>query len=69
MCIRLISIHATAYVPDAPPPCICHTLGQENSAFDICVDAFNCVWLRLREFNLRVFVYLSMRLDALSSNS
>ncbi len=36
---------------------------------EFCVDAFNCVRLRLREFNLRVFVYLSMRLDALSSNS
>ncbi len=43
--------------------------GQENSAFDICMDAFNCVRLRLREFNLHVFVYLSMRLDALLSNS
>ncbi len=26
-------------------------LGQENSAFDPCVRAFNCVRLRLRKFN------------------
>ncbi len=38
--------------------------GQENSAFDICMDAFNCVRLRLREFNLHSFVGPSMHLDA-----
>ncbi len=30
--------------------------GQENSAFDPCVRAFNCVRLRLRKFNLRALV-------------
>ncbi len=43
--------------------------GQENSAFDICVHAFNCVRLRLREFNLHTFVGPSMHLDALYPDS
>ncbi len=38
--------------------------GQENSALDICVDAFNCVHLRFREFNFHMFVGPSMHLDA-----
>ncbi|SJL16922.1 uncharacterized protein ARMOST_20454 [Armillaria ostoyae] len=48
----------------SPPPRQLFSLsGQENSAFDICVHAFNCVRLRLREFNLHMFVDLSMHLD------
>ncbi len=30
--------------------------GQENSAFDPCVRAFNCVRLCLRKFNLHALV-------------
>ncbi len=39
-------------------------MGQENSALDICVDAFNCIHLHLREFNFHMFVGPSMHLDA-----
>ncbi|KAK0429885.1 hypothetical protein EV421DRAFT_1913810 [Armillaria borealis] len=40
------------------------SMGQENSAFDICMHVFNCVRLCLHEFNLHMFVGLSMHLDA-----
>ncbi len=56
------SIHTLSPVVDQEP-------GQENSAFDICVHAFNCVRLRLREFNLHTFVGPSMHLDALYPDS
>ncbi len=40
-------------------------MGQENSAFGISVHVFNCVRLRLHEFNLHTFVDPSMRLESL----
>ncbi len=39
-------------------------LGQENSAFYICMHAFNCIHLHLHEFNLHTFVGPLMHLDA-----
>ncbi len=45
-------------------PSVSFCSGQENSALDICMDAFNCIHLHLREFNFHMFMGPSMHLDA-----